>query len=43
MAIFILLAITHTCALIGGIWIGIKNAGSSKVEKGIDILNTLKK
>ena len=41
MTTFIILAITHTLFLIGGIYIGIKNASSSKVEKAKSLLDEI--
>ena len=41
MTTFIILAITHTLFLIGGIWIGIRNAGSSKVAKAKSLLEEI--
>jgi len=42
MTTIIILSITHIVFLLGGIWIGVKNADSKKVAKEIDILKALK-
>jgi len=42
MITLIILSITHIVFLLSGIWIGVKNADSKKVAKGIDILKALK-
>lgn len=41
MFTLLLLLITHTAFLVGGIWIGYKNAKSAKVEKAKTLLQEL--
>jgi len=41
MFTFLLLLITHSIFLIGGIWIGYKNSNSSKVQKAKTLLEEI--
>lgn len=41
MFTFLLLLTTHVAFLVGGIWIGYKNAKSSKVEKAKTLLEEI--
>lgn len=41
MSTFLVLLLSHFIFLAGGIWIGLKNAKSSKVEKAKSLLDEL--